>query len=164
MQRYRCTQQPGYTLLRLPEVPEIWIPPYYGHTVVIPTASTLEGFDCSLCNIRGCKTFQHTRATDTFQSEPASCTRRAQLSATCKNCGKQYVGETENALHIHYNGHKTLRPGRWKSQWLPTSTPSRTLHRRPHYHGYRENKERGCTCTAEKLLDPPPQIYGTRRR
>ena len=25
----------------------------------------------------------------------------------CKQCGKQYVGETENVLHIQMNGHRS---------------------------------------------------------
>ena len=32
----------------IPKAPEIWIPPYNRHTVVVPTVSSLEGLHCSL--------------------------------------------------------------------------------------------------------------------
>ena len=31
----------------IPETPEIWIPPYYWNTAVVPTVSKLEGFNCT---------------------------------------------------------------------------------------------------------------------
>ena len=30
----------------IPEAPEVQIPPYYGHTAVVPTVSALEGLHC----------------------------------------------------------------------------------------------------------------------
>ena len=48
--RPHCAHQPKYTLPCLPgsipEAPEIWIPPYYGHTAVVPTVSALEEIHC----------------------------------------------------------------------------------------------------------------------
>ena len=38
-----CDHQPNYNIPPHQEPPEIQIPPYYGHTVVIPTVSVLEG-------------------------------------------------------------------------------------------------------------------------
>ena len=38
--RLRITMPMG----SIPEAPKIWMPPYYGHTVVVPTVSGFEGF------------------------------------------------------------------------------------------------------------------------
>ena len=67
---------------------------------------------------RRCKTCQHIRATDTFRSTVTSQSYKVHTTATCKTknlvyliecrkCNKQYVGETENALHIRLNGHRS---------------------------------------------------------
>jgi len=45
----------------MPEAPEIWTPPYYGHTAVVPTVSALEDFTLVL-EKRSCedmKSFLH---------------------------------------------------------------------------------------------------------
>ena len=70
------------------------------------------------CNNRRCKTCQHIKVTDTFQSTVTGQSYTVLTSATCKTknlvyliecrkCRKQYVGETENALHIRLNGHRS---------------------------------------------------------
>ena len=73
----------------------------------------------SPCNVRRCcKTCQHVRAEDRFRSTVTGQSYRVHTPATCKTknlvylieCSrhsKQYVGETENALHIHLNGHRS---------------------------------------------------------
>ena len=60
----------------------------------------------SPCNIRRCKTYQHIKATDTFQSTVTGQAYKVCTAATCKTknlvylieCkkySKQYVGETD---------------------------------------------------------------------
>ena len=60
----------------------------------------------SPCNIRRCKTCQHIKATDTFQSTVTGQAYKVHTAATCKTknlvylieCkkySKQYVGETD---------------------------------------------------------------------
>ena len=41
-----------------------------------------------------------------FQVHPLWCHRSVYL-IKCRKCNKQYVGETENALHIRLNGHRS---------------------------------------------------------
>ena len=72
----------------------------------------------SLNSIRRCKTCQPIGVTDTFQSTVTGQSFKIRTAATCKiknlvyliecgMCSKQYVGETENALHICLNGHRS---------------------------------------------------------
>ena len=62
------------------------------------------------------KTCHHVKTVDKFNSSVTGKTYRVKATANCKTsnvvyvieckkCKKQYVGETENALHIHMNGH-----------------------------------------------------------
>ena len=62
---------------------------------------------CKTCNIKMRK--------DSFTSHSTGIKHRTRFSFTCKTknlvyliqCGLQYVGETENPLHITMNGHKS---------------------------------------------------------
>ena len=72
----------------------------------------------SACLKSRCKTCQHIRSDTTFKSTVTGQTFLVRASATCKTenliyliecklCKKQYVGETENRLHIRLNGHRS---------------------------------------------------------
>ena len=69
------------------------------------------------CGRPRCKTCAHIRPGTRFCSTVAKDTFRARVTATCKTsnviyliecskCHKQYVGETENPLHLRINGHR----------------------------------------------------------
>ena len=68
----------------------------------------------SQCHQARCKTCQHIRAIDKVKSSVTGKIHRIKASADCKTanvvyviqctkCAVQYVGETENALHIYTN-------------------------------------------------------------
>ena len=70
------------------------------------------------CNSRRCKTCPNINPQDTFQSTTNGRSFRVRTSATCKTknlvyliqckqCKKQYVGETQNPLHTRLNGHRS---------------------------------------------------------
>ena len=69
------------------------------------------------CGRPCCKTCAHIRPGTRFCSTVTKDTFRARVTATCKTsnviyfiecskCHKQYVGETENPLHLRINGHR----------------------------------------------------------
>ena len=70
------------------------------------------------CNRPRCKTCMHIRTETKFGSTVTGETFLAKVTATCKTanviylmecrkCKKQYVGETENPLHLRINGHRS---------------------------------------------------------
>ena len=72
----------------------------------------------SLCGHPRCLTCQHIRTEDTFTSTTSGRSFHVQATATCKTrnviyliqckkCKLQYVGETQNPLHIRLNGHRS---------------------------------------------------------
>lgn len=72
----------------------------------------------SPCGNRRCKTCVHIMSTNNFRSNSTGRTYKLRASFTCKTrnvvyliqckkCGIQYVGETEKALHIRLNGHRS---------------------------------------------------------
>ena len=81
-----------------------------------PPLQVYEG--SSQCLRPRCKTCPIINTNDTFTSNSTGNTFRVRATATCKTkniiyliecrlCGMQYVGETENALHIRMNGHRS---------------------------------------------------------
>ena len=69
------------------------------------------------CNSSRCLTCQHIKTGTTVQSTSTGCSFNVRATATCKAsnviyiiectlCNMQYVGETQNALHIRLNGHR----------------------------------------------------------
>ena len=72
----------------------------------------------SQCGQPRCKTCQHIKPVDRFKSSATGKDYRVKATANCKTtnivyviecnkCKLQYVGETENALHIRINGHRS---------------------------------------------------------
>ena len=72
----------------------------------------------SRCRQVRCKTCWHIQPIKTFKSSVTGKTYPIKATANCKTanvvyviecikCKKQYVGETENALHIRMNGHRS---------------------------------------------------------
>ena len=72
----------------------------------------------SRCQQVRCKTCRHIQPLKTFKSSVTGNTYPIKATANCKTanvvyviecrkCKKQYVGETENALHIQMNGHRS---------------------------------------------------------
>ena len=70
------------------------------------------------CGRPRCKTCKHIKTGNNFTSTARDETFFARVTATCKSanivylieclkCKKQYVGETENALHLRMNGHRS---------------------------------------------------------
>ena len=70
------------------------------------------------CGRRRCKTCAHVRTGTDFTSAATGKKFSARVSATCKTsniiyliqcrkCKMQYVGETENPLHLRMNGHRS---------------------------------------------------------
>ena len=70
------------------------------------------------CQQVGCKTCRHIQPIKAFKSSVTGKTYPIKATANCKTanvvyviecikCNKQYVGETENALHIRMNGHRS---------------------------------------------------------
>ena len=70
------------------------------------------------CRRPRCKTCVHIKPGTRFVSKVTGEKFFARVTATCKTtnivyliecrkCGKQYVGETENALHLRMNGHRS---------------------------------------------------------
>ena len=73
--------------------------------------------NCQCLNLR-CKTCKHLKTDAKFESAVTSRTFRVLATAThktrnviylirCSSCKKQYMGETENSLHIKLNGHSS---------------------------------------------------------
>ena len=71
----------------------------------------------SPCGTRRCLTCSHIQTGTTFQSATTNQAFNVRATATCKTrnmiylidcrkCQKQYVGETQNPLHIRLNGHR----------------------------------------------------------
>ena len=71
----------------------------------------------SPCGTRRCLTCSHIQTGIAFRSATMNQAFNVQATATCKTrnviylidcrkCRKQYVGETQNPLHIHLNGHR----------------------------------------------------------
>ena len=69
------------------------------------------------CYRRGCKTCRHVQTTDTFRSTVTKKSYKVHTSVTCKTkgvvyliecrkCPKQYVGSTNNSVHIRLNSHR----------------------------------------------------------
>ena len=69
----------------------------------------------SPCGTRCCLTFSHIQTATNFRSTTTNQAFNVRATATCKTrnvicliecrkCRKQYVGETQNPLHIHLNG------------------------------------------------------------
>ena len=84
--------------------------------VKTPTPPTLG--DNAPCGSRRCKTCPLIKHTNTFTSNTTgrrytirnqfTCkTKNIVYMISCNKCNKQYVGETENALHIRMNGHRS---------------------------------------------------------
>ena len=84
--------------------------------VPTPAPPTLNGN--APCNSRRCKCCKEIETCNTFKSKNTG--RKYDIKATltcksknlvylisCKRCGLQYIGETENALHIRMNGHRS---------------------------------------------------------
>ena len=74
--------------------------------------------DNAPCGSRRCKTCQLIKRTNTFTSNTTgrryiirnqfTCkTKNIIYMISCDRCNMQYVGETENALHIRMNGHRS---------------------------------------------------------
>ena len=72
----------------------------------------------SPCGRPHCKRCAHIRAGMTFESAKMGEKFRAHVTANCRTknivyliecskCKKQYIGETENPLHLHMNGHRS---------------------------------------------------------
>ena len=74
----------------------------------------------SQCNQARCKMCRHMRTINKFKSPVSGKVHHIKASADCKmsnvvhayvigcnKCAIQYVGETENALHIRMNGHRS---------------------------------------------------------
>ena len=70
------------------------------------------------CGRPHCKTCAHIKVGVSFSSAAADNDFRVSATANCKmsnliyliecqKCGKQYVGETENPLHLTLNGHRS---------------------------------------------------------
>ena len=70
------------------------------------------------CEARGCKTCPTICAADSIKCHTTGKVHPVRVSATCKTtdviyvisclkCGKQYVGETSQALHLRMNGHRS---------------------------------------------------------
>lgn len=70
------------------------------------------------CNCKRCKTCQLINCADTFSSNTTGRGYKVKYNFKCKTknmvylisccrCGVQYVRETENALHIRMNGHRS---------------------------------------------------------
>ena len=70
------------------------------------------------CGRPRCKTCAHVKMGTSFKSTITNERFRARVDATCKTsnvvyliectkCSKQYVGETENPLHLRMNGHRS---------------------------------------------------------
>jgi len=70
------------------------------------------------CNSRRCKCCREIKSCNTFRSKntgrqyniraPITCkSKNLVYLISCRRCGLQYVGETENALHIRMNGHRS---------------------------------------------------------
>jgi len=68
------------------------------------------------CNSRWCKCCREIKICNTFRSKstgrqyniraPITCkSKNLVYLISCRRCGLQYVGETENTLHIRMNGH-----------------------------------------------------------
>ena len=71
----------------------------------------------SPCGSKRCLTCRHIRTRETFKSTTTGQPFYVRATATCKTsnviyviecrrCRKQYVGETQNPLHIRLNGHR----------------------------------------------------------
>ena len=72
----------------------------------------------SPCGRPRCKSCTHIRAGTTFESARTGEKFRAHVTANCRiknmvyliecrKCRKQYIGETENPLHLRMNGHRS---------------------------------------------------------
>ena len=72
----------------------------------------------SQCGRPRCKTCARIKTGTRFSSATTGETFHARVTANCKSknvvyliqcnkCSKQYVGETENALHLRMNGHRS---------------------------------------------------------
>ena len=70
------------------------------------------------CEAQGCKTCPTICAADSTKCHTTGKVHPVQVSAMCKTtdviyvisclkCGKQYVGETSQALHLRMNGHRS---------------------------------------------------------
>jgi hypothetical protein len=67
------------------------------------------------CGSSRCLTCQHIQTGTTVQSTSTGHSFNVRATAICKTsnviyvimCNMQYVGETQNALHIRLNGHRT---------------------------------------------------------
>ena len=72
----------------------------------------------SQCKQPRCKTCRHIKAVETFKSSITGKMYKVKATTNCKTsnvvyviecncCRKQYMGETENALHVQMNGHQS---------------------------------------------------------
>ena len=72
--------------------------------------------DNSQCKQPCCRTCHHIKMMETFKSSVTGKMYKIKATVNCKTsnvvyviqcncCSKQYVGETENALHVRMNGH-----------------------------------------------------------
>ena len=84
----------------------------------LKTPDSCQAQGSSPCGHPRCRTCQHIWTEDTFVSTTTGCSYHVRATATCKTrnviyliqcrkCKLQYVGETQNPLHIRLNGHRS---------------------------------------------------------
>ena len=105
------------------------------------------------CESRGCKTCKIIKQDISFTSHTTGQTYRVRAAFTCKTrnvvymiqckkCGLQYVGETENPLHIRINGHRSdIRTKKLEKPVASHFQPTRPFSQGPGGDGNRENSQ-----------------------